>query len=299
MNARAVQLVLAFAAVYVVWGSTYLAIRIVVEHLPPALSAGLRFLVAGTLMLIYALLRGGRLPRLRSDWLRVAFYGLTMLVCGNGLVTWAEKWVESNQAALVIATSALWMAGLGTIGAQGERLRPITLVGLAAGFAGVALLVGGGLQAHSAPISAYAALLVAPMFWAIGSVYAKRHPVTITSATSAALQMLVAGIVLAGIGLLNGDAAHMHWEPRSGLALLYLIVFGSCIAYGAFFYLVHEVSPALLGTYAYVNPAIAVVLGWWILDEHLGRTQIIGTAVILLGVLLVTLGSARRKPAGG
>ena len=250
MNARAVQLVLAFAAVYVVWGSTYLAIRIVVEHLPPALSAGLRFLVAGTLMLIYALLRGGRLPRLRSDWLRVAFYGLTMLVCGNGLVTWAEKWVESNQAALVIATSALWMAGLGTIGAQGERLRPITLVGLAAGFAGVALLVGGGLQAHSAPISAYAALLVAPMFWAIGSVYAKRHPVTITSATSAALQMLVAGIVLAGIGLLNGDAAHMHWEPRSGLALLYLIVFGSCIAYGAFFYLVHEVSPALLGTYA-------------------------------------------------
>ena len=298
MNARAVQLLLAFAAVYVVWGSTYLAIRIVVEHLPPALSAGIRFLTAGVLMLVYAMLRGGALPKTRGEWISVAFTGIAMLVGGNGLVTWAEKWVESNQAALIIATSALWMAGLGTLGAKGERVGAMTLAGLFAGFAGVALLVGGGLHAHSAPLSAYLALLAAPFFWAVGSVYAKRYPVAITSATSVALQMLAAGIVLTAIGLAAGEAPQMRWEPRGLLALLYLIVFGSCVAYGAFFYLVHEVSPALLGTYAYVNPAIAVVLGWWVLDEHLGRTQIIGTAVILCGVLLVTLGSGRKKVPG-
>ncbi|MDB5973178.1 MAG: Permease of the drug/metabolite transporter superfamily [Hydrocarboniphaga sp.] len=295
MNARAVRLLLAFAAVYLVWGSTYLAIRIVVEHLPAALSAGIRFLVAGTLMLVYAGLRGGRLPKTRGEWASVAFTGIAMLVAGNGLVTWAEQWVESNQAALIIATSALWMAGLGTLGAKGERITPLALCGLFAGFAGVALLVGGALQARSAPMPAYLALLAAPFFWALGSVYAKRHPVAITSAMSAALQMLIAGAVLAGLGLAAGEAAQMSWEPRGLLALLYLIVFGSCVAYGAFFYLVHEVSPALLGTYAYVNPAIAVVLGWWILDEHLGRAQIIGTAVILLGVVLVSVGSARKK----
>lgn len=295
MKSRTVQLLLAFAAVYLVWGSTYLAIRIVVEHLPPALSAGIRFLVAGSLMLIYALLRGARLPKTRGDWIGVASTGTAMLVAGNGLVTWAEKWIESNQAALIVATSALWMAGLGTLGARGERLGPLVLCGLFAGFAGVALLVGGGIHAHGAPLPVYLALLAAPFFWALGSVYAKRHPVAITSAMSAALQMLIAGVLLGGIGLAAGEATELHWDRRGVLALLYLIVFGSCIAYGAFFYLVHEVSPALLGTYAYVNPAIAVVLGWWILDEHLGQTQIIGTAVILLGVLLVTLGSAGKK----
>lgn len=297
MNARTVRLLLAFAAVYLIWGSTYLAIRIVVEHLPPALSAGIRFLIAGTVMLVYALLRGGKLPKTPRDWITVALTGVAMLGAGNGLVTWAEKWVESNQAALIIATSALWMAGFGTLGAKGERLAPLTLCGLSAGFAGVALLVGGGLHAHSAPLLTYIALLVAPIFWALGSVYSKRHPVAITSAMSAALQMLAAGVLLASIGLAAGEAPQLQWhgEMRGWMALLYLIVFGSCIAYGAFFYLVHEVSPALLGTYAYVNPAIAVALGWWVLDEHLGQTQIIGTAVILLGVLLVTLGSARKK----
>jgi drug/metabolite transporter (DMT)-like permease len=296
MKARALQLALAFAAVYLVWGSTYLAIRIVVEHLPAALSAGIRFDVAGALMLVYALLRGGKLPKARGEWFAVAITGIAMLVGGNGLVVWAEKSVESNQAALVVATSALWMAGFGTLGAKGEPLAPLTICGLFAGFAGVALLVGGGIHAQGAPLSAYLALLAAPFFWALGSVYAKRHPVAITSGISAALQMLTAGIVLTAIGLAAGEGAQLHsGEPRNWLALVYLITFGSCLAYGAFFYLVHEVSPAVLGTYAYVNPAIAVLLGWWVLDEHLGPLQIAGTAVILIGVLLVTFGSARKK----
>ncbi len=296
MEARALRLLLAFAAVYLLWGSTYLAIRIVVETLPPALSAGLRFFVAGSLMLAYAFWRGGRLPRTAADWMRIAIAGVALLVAGNGLVTWAERWVPSNQAALVVATAALWMALLGTLGLQGDRLGRLTVAGLVGGLIGVALLVGGGLRGGTAPWFAYAGLLLAPMFWAAGAVFAKRRPVAASPIMAAALQTLIAGVVLSIVGLAAGELPQMIWNPRSFAALAYLIVFGSCIAYGAFLYLVHEVSPAVLGTYAYVNPAIALLLGWWLLDERLMPAQIVGTAVVLLSVLLVTLGGARRKP---
>jgi drug/metabolite transporter (DMT)-like permease len=293
MDARAVRLLLAFAAVYVIWGSTYLAIRVVVLSLPPALSAGIRFLVGGALMLGYALWRGGRLPRRLGDWRSTALTALAMLVGGNGLVTWSEQWVDSNQAALIVATAALWMAWMGTLGAGGERLGRATLAGLLLGFAGVALLVGGGLSAHLAPWYAYAALQLAAFLWALGSVYSKRRPTAASPWIAAALQMLVAGVVLSGIGVALGEPARWQWEPRSLWALGYLIVFGSCVAYGAYFWLVHEVPPAQLATYAYVNPAIAVVLGWWLLDERLGRVQVLGTLVILAGVVMVTLGHGK------
>lgn len=299
MEPRALRILLAFAVVYLIWGSTYLAIRVVVEIQPPFLSASIRFLIAGALMLGFAAWRDARLPRTRRDWAFVAALALTMLVGGNGLVTWSERWVESNQAALIVATSALWMAVLGTLGARGERLGLWTIAGLAAGFGGVVLLVEGGLRADAAPWSAYAALLLSPLFWAIGAVFARRYPVAIAPSMSAALQMLIAGFVLGIIGLVNGEGARWAADTRSLTALAYLIVFGSCIAYGAFFYLVHEVSPALLGTYAYVNPAIAVVLGWWLLDEHLLPSQLLGTSVILGSVILVSIGSSRRKPRTG
>lgn len=289
------QLWLAFAAVYVIWGSTYLAIRIAVEAIPPALSAGVRFLIAGTLMVGFALLSGDALPRRLRDWGLTAFVGTIMLVGGNGLVTWSEQWVESNQAALIVATSALWMGWMGTLGRQGEKLGAIRLAGLLVGFAGVAMLVGEGIGGGLAPWATYGALMLAPLFWAIGSVVSKRHPVAIKPVMSAGLQMLVAGLLLTAIGIGTGELPHWRWEPRSLIALGYLIVFGSCIAYGAFYWLVHEVSPAVLGTYAYVNPAIAVLLGWWVLDERLGPMQVVGTGIILAGVALVTIGSARRR----
>lgn len=293
MRTRSMQLLAAFAAMYLIWGSTYLAIRIVVEVLPPALSAGLRFIVAGALMTAFAISRGARWPS-KTDWARTAFAGTVMLVMGNGLVTWSEKWVESNQAALIVATSALWMGWMGTLGPRGERLSRLSLLGLLIGFVGVAVLVGRGIERGLAPWPAYAALLLAPIFWAIGSVYAKRQPVSLPPVLSAGLQMAIAGVILTAIGLVAGELPHWRWEARSLWALAYLIVFGSCIAYAAFFWLVHEVSPAVLGTYAYVNPAIAVLLGWWILDEQLGSTQIVGTVIILAGVLLVTVGGSRK-----
>jgi drug/metabolite transporter (DMT)-like permease len=217
-----------------------------------------------------------------------------MLVGGNGCVTWAEQWIESNQAALIVATSALWLAWMGTLGPQGERLSGATLLGLLLGFSGVGVLVQSGLSAGAAPLSAYLVLSLAPVTWAAGSVWSRRAPVSCPPAMTAALQMLVAGVVFAVIGLAAGEAPRLRWSTEGALVVLYLALFGSCLAYSAYFWLVHQVPPARLGTYAYVNPAVAVVLGWWILDEQLDASQMLGTAIILAGVVLVTWASRRR-----
>ncbi|WP_248679820.1 EamA family transporter [Sinimarinibacterium sp. CAU 1509] len=286
---------MAFATVYLVWGSTYLAIRIGVSDAPAILFAGARFLIAAPIMLAYAWFRGAQLPRSRRDWLIIVATALLMLVGANGLVTWSEQWVDSNQAALIVATSALWMAWFGTWGARGERLPKLTIAGLLIGFAGVAVLVGVGVKLHQAPLSAYAALLLSPVLWAGGSVVSRRYPTTSTPLMTAALQMLVTGVVMTTLGLLNGDLARWHPTPSALGALIYLAVLGSCVAYGAYYWLVHEVTPAQLGTYAYVNPAVAVVLGWLVLGEALHPTQMLGTAIVLGSVILVTVASRRSR----
>ena len=294
---RTLQVAAAFAVVYLVWGSTYLAIRIGVQALPAVLFAGVRFLLAGVLMLAYAVVRGARLPGSRRDYLNVAVTGLLMLVGANGSVTWSEQWIQSNHAALIVATSALWLAWIGTWGARGERLGALTVTGLALGFAGVAVLVGSGLSHHAGPPLAYAALALSPVMWAGGSVWSRRAPVSCPPAMTAALQMLVAGVVLTAAGLALGEQARWSWDGRALSALVYLALFGSCLAYGAYIWLVHEVPPAQLGTYAYVNPAVAVVLGWWLLDERLDASQVAGTAIILSGVVLVTWAGRRPRAA--
>lgn len=294
MASRSAQLFLVFGTVYLVWGSTYLAIRIGVHDMPAVLFAGVRFLMAAPIMLAYAYWRGARLPTARSDWWVIIATALMMLVGANGLVTWSEQWVESNQAALIVATSALWMAWFGTWGSQGEKLNRWTVIGLLLGFAGVAVLVGSGLLLQSAPVLAYFALLLSPLLWAAGSIYSRRRPVSCAPLMTAALQMLVTGMVMTTLGLALGDAAHWQWTFNGTAALLYLALLGSCVAYGAYFWLVHQVTPSQLGTYAYVNPAVAVLLGWLILDEQLTATQVFGTLIILMSVILVTLASRRR-----
>ncbi|MEW6166374.1 MAG: EamA family transporter [Pseudomonadota bacterium] len=290
---RQLQLVAAFGTVYLVWGSTYLAIRVGVHDLPPVLFAGVRFLLAAPIMLAYAWLRGARLPKSRRDWAVIALTALMMLAGANGLVTWSEQWVESNQAALIVATSALWMAWFGTWGDRGEGLSRLAVAGLLLGFCGVVLLVGAGLRLQLAPWYAYAALLGSPVLWAAGSVLSRRNPLSCSPLMAAALQMLITGVVMTALGLALGDAQRWNPTPAALSALVYLTVFGSCIAYGAYYWLVHEVSPAQLGTYAYINPAIAVLLGWWLLDEVMQLPQILGTLVVLAGVALVTVAARR------
>ncbi len=280
----------ALAIVYLVWGSTYLAIRFGVEITPPYLFACARFLAAGAILLVYAKLIGQALPTSRSDWQVIAITATLLLAGANGLVTWSEQWVASNQAALMVATSALWMAGFGTLGGRGERLSWLSWTGLLIGFAGVAVLVGEGLWQHTAPAAAYVALVISPILWAGGSIYGRRNPLQCTPLMTAALQMLIAGVLMGGIGLAAGEHHRWHWTAQSWGAWAYLTVFGSCIAYGAYYWLVHNVTPSLLGTYAYVNPAIAVLLGAWLGAEHLSAPQLAGTGVILAGVVAVTLG---------
>lgn len=294
---RNAQIALALAIVYVVWGSSYLAIRIGVGELPPYLLAGARFVLAGLILLAWAHRRGLAWPRRAVDWRSLVIAAVTMLVLGNGLVTWAEQWVPSNQAALIVAGAALWIAWFGTFGARGESLAAMTVAGLFTGFGGVAVLVGGGLRLQTAPPLAYAALLGATVAWALGSVYLRRQPPGCAPVVGAGLQMLIAGVIMGVIGLAGGEAARWQWSATGLLALGYLVLFGSCIAYVAYFWLVQEVTPAVLGTYAYVNPAVAVLLGGLVLGETLSPLQWLGTAVILVGVVIVTLAARRPRTA--
>lgn len=293
MNRLATPVVAAFLVVYLVWGSTYLAIRVMVEHLPPLLSAGVRFLCAGGLLLIFCLWSGHKLPSGYRELRTLVVISLLMLVGANGLVTWSEQWVESNQAALIVATSALWIAWLGSLGQEGQQVSVATYCGLFMGLAGVALLVGEGIKLGNAPGFAYAALQLSPFLWAFGSILSKRSPSSTHPVMSAAVQTLIAGVIMSISGWMLGDAERWSWEPRSLFALSYLVIFGTCIAYACFFWLVHQVTPAQLGTYAYVNPAVAVLLGAWLLEEKLSTTQVLGTLVVLASVLIVTWAAGR------
>lgn len=293
---RLPQIYLALTIVYLVWGSTYLAIRIGVEVTPPYLFASLRFFAAGSLLLVFVLGRKLAMPTTRGDWITILCTSILLLVGANGLVTWSEQWVASNQAALMVATSALWMAGFGTLGSRGEPLSLATWAGLLVGFVGVAVLVGDGLLQHSAPGPAYLALIISPILWAMGSIYGRRHPLSCPPLVTAAFQMLIAGALMGLIGLAAGEGERWRWTSQSWAAWAYLTVFGSCIGYAAYYWLVHNVTPALLGTYAYVNPAVAVLLGCWLGGESLNRLQLVGTGVILIGVVLVTLSQRPARP---
>ena len=283
------KVIAAFGAVYLVWGSTYLAIRIGVATLPPALFAGARFLAAGLLLAAYARLAGQSFPRDWREWKTIAVAAVFLLVGANGLVVWGEQWVPSNQAALIAATVALWLAGLGALGPQGESFSRRRLLGLLTGFAGVAALLWPADGFVLAQFGAQVAILLAGLSWAAGSIYMKRRKPITPPLMAAAMQSLVGGFLLSLLGALHGETTRWVWDVPALLALVYLIVFGSCLAYAAYVWLLHEVSPSALGTYAYVNPVVAVLLGAAVLDETLNSFQIAGMLVVLLGVLLVSL----------
>lgn len=294
------KIMLAFLIVYLVWGSTYLAIRIGVADLPPALFAGARFIVSGIFVGIYARWQGMVFPNSWREWKLITVVGILLLVGANGLVVWGEQWVPSNQAALIIATTALWIAGIGTLGPQGDALTRQTIVGLAVGFVGVIVLMfPHGQELSSRHVDSHMigqfAIMLSAFLWATGSIYGKRQPSGVPPLMAAAMQMLVAGFILCGIGLAAGELPHWTWTLNGMGSLAYLIVFGS-LTYAVYIWLVHTVTPSLLGTYAYVNPAVAVALGWWVLGETLSAGQAVGILIILGGVLLVSTASRDAPP---
>lgn len=286
----------AYLLVCVFWGSTYLAIRVGVAVLPPFLFAGTRFLLAGLLLLAGALASGARLPRRAADWRTLVVVGLFLLAGGNTMVVWAEQFTPSGVASLFVVTVALWMALFDSAMPGGGRLSWRLIVGLLVGFAGTALLVGADPhQLLHADLRGPAALTGASASWAFGSVYYKRHHADGSPYVGAAIEMAAGGVVVILLGLLLGEARHVRVTSRGLAALGYLIVFGSVVGYTAYNYALHHASATIVGTYAYVNPLIAVLLGAVILGEPVGARTVVAMALILGAVLWIQ--AAHRVPA--
>jgi drug/metabolite transporter (DMT)-like permease len=294
------SVIAAFATVYLIWGSTYLAIRWAIDTLPPFWMAGTRFLIAGAILYIGLRLRGTPRPA-SMYWGPTALIGALLLLGGNGGVVWAEQLVPSGLTALLIATVPLWMVLLDWVRPDGVRPRPGVVIGLAAGFAGLLLLVSPGDLAggsHVHPVGA-AVLMLATLSWAIGSLYSRRANLPASPLMATAMEMLTGGVWLLGAGLMSGEWARLeldHVSLQSALSFVYLIVFGSLVGFTAYIWLLRVSTPARVSTYAYVNPVIAVFLGAALADEPLNPRILLAAAIILGAVALITTyGAAKRE----
>jgi drug/metabolite transporter (DMT)-like permease len=288
------RLIAAFAAVYLVWGSTYLAIRFAVETLPPLLMAGARFAIAGGILLLWSRLHSRDGAPTRLDWRTGVVSGGLLLVGGNGGVVWAEQRVPSGITALLVAVVPVWMVLLDWMRPQGRRPHALVFIGLALGLGGLALLVGPGASAGSgkADVTGALVLVLASLAWAAGSLYTQHAPKASSGMNGAATQMVAGGGLLILAGAVSGELAHLdlaHATTRSLLGFLYLVSFGSLVGYTAYIYLLGHTTAAKASTYAYVNPVVAVLLGWALAHEAVTQRTIVAAAVILAGVAIITV----------
>jgi len=284
----AVRMVVAFGLLYVIWGSTYFAIRVALSSIPPATLAAMRFALAGLLMLSVMRLSGQRLVAPRREIASLGVVGCLLLVCGNGLVVWSEQYVASGVAALIVATVPLWISILGAILPRGERLAPTGWTGVALGLIGLGVLFWPKLVTGSrSDLRGEGALVLAALCWACGSLYSKRVTWTVSPLVATGWEMLFAGIILSLIAAGAGDFSHSAPNGAAWLALAYLVVCGSCLAFSAYIWLLQHVAAAKVTTYAYVNPVIAVALGWMFLDEPFTLSMALGTPIIVVAVALV------------
>lgn len=280
-----------FAIVYLVWGSSFLVSHIGVHALPPLLFSSGRSVVAGVLLFAIARFRGESLPRTAREWGLMAFFALTMIVFSNGPAMHGLQHLPSNEVALLNASIALWIAGLGTLGPKGQPLRLRSWIGLLLGFGGVALLVWRGEFRFDAHLGWQLVVLSGAVVWSIGTIVYRNTPLQIEPvAFNAALMLLGSAGLFVG-GALTGELPQWRWNATGLWAMLYMAVFGSALTYTAYAWLIKNARTDRVATFAYVNPAIATVLGWVVLGEALAPPQLLGMVVILAGVALVTLPS--------
>jgi drug/metabolite transporter (DMT)-like permease len=283
---------IALLALYIVWGSTYLAIRFAVETIPPFMHASLRFLISGAILYIWRRAAGDPAPTL-GNWKSTAIVGAALLLGGNGLVAWAEQSVPSSIAALMIATSPFWLTLFEYLRAGGTKPTWQAILGLVIGFGGVFLLIGpaeitGAEQSFDT--FGTSLLLLAPLFWSMGSIYAKGADMPKSTLLSTGMQMLTGAVALFLVSLFKGELSGFSFgliSLRSWLALLYLITFGSLIGFVSYGWLLHNAPISLVSTYAYVNPVVAVLLGSLLADEPLNGRILLAAAIIIGSVVLI------------
>lgn len=281
---------LAWVTICLVWGTTYLAIRVALETIPVFLVAGLRWMSAGLLLTAVTLGRGRPLPPVRQ-WGALALLGFLMNVLGNGFVVWAEQYVASGLTAVIIASVPFWSVGFEALLPGGDRLRGGTLLALAVGFAGIVVLVwpemSAGGQAGAAMFGGVVAIQIACAGWALGTSYAKRHPSATDPVAASAIQMLASGTMLLTVASLTGEWSGLHFTTRSLGALIYLTLAGSVVAYTAYLYTVAHLPLTTVSLYAYINPLIAVLLGAALLDEPLSPRIAVASLLVLGGMALL------------
>ena len=293
-EAMRLRLLAAFAAVYVIWGSTYLAIRFAVETLPPLLMASARFVLAGVIVLLWARLRDGAAWPTRLEWRVGLISGALLLLGGNGGVSWAEQRVPSGIAALLVAVVPLWMVLLDWLRPGGHRPRAAVFAGIGLGLVGLALLVGpDAIRSGSGSDTLGAIVLVlASLSWAAGSLYTKHAPRATSTTVGTGTQMIAGGLALLAAAIVAGEPARLdlaNASTNSIVAFFYLLTFGSLIGFTAYVYLLAHTTAAKASTYAYVNPVVAVLLGWAIGHEPVTSRTVLSAAVILGGVAIITI----------
>jgi drug/metabolite transporter (DMT)-like permease len=291
-HASRAQIIAAFASIYLVWGSTYLAIRYADETIPPFLMGGIRFLVSGALLFAWSRYRGAERPT-RVHWRNAVIAGGFLLLGGNGAVVWAEQFVPSGLTALLVSILPFWLVIIEWVRPPRKRPAGAVLLGLVLGFAGIVVLVGpADIGGHGVvrPIGALV-LILGSLSWAIGSFYSRDAELPKSGLLTTGMEMLGGGVLLLIAGVLSGELSHFDIHRISGASaagLLYLITFGSLLGFTSYIWLLDKVSPARLGTYAYVNPVVAVILGWAIADERLSARTAVAAAIVICAVALIT-----------
>jgi drug/metabolite transporter (DMT)-like permease len=293
----------ALSAVYVIWGTTYLAIRVADETLPPLLSAGVRFLTAGAVLYAVAVRRGDTIGDRPGppQWKAAALVGLGLVAGGNGMVVLAERTVPSGLMSLVIALVPLWMALIDRVLLR-HRVGSLTTLGLILGFGGAVLLIGSNVTDSTVPLSGFVIGVIASLSWTSASLYSRNAPLPRRPLVGAGMEMMLGGAACLVLGAARGELGQLHVETFSRaslLALLYLITVGSWVGYTSYVWLLRNARTSLVSTYAYVNPVVAVFLGWLVLDEAISIRTLIAGAVIVgaVAIIISTGGAARRADA--
>ena len=282
---------LAYATVCVLWGTTYLAIRIGVSHVPPFLFGGLRWLLSGIVFLIFLKIKGKHFPN-KKELFHLAVIGLFLLGIGNGFLNFAEQWMPSGLSSLLVTTVPFWMVGMEMLTPRGPKLNLTVAAGLVLGLAGVTIIFSHDVKllVNADYLSGILSIFVLVIFWSLGSVYSKYKKLNVDPLMGAAVQMFVGGVVQTITGLSLGEFSKFSFDTGSLIAFIYLFAIASLIGYSAYIYMITHLPLSFASTYAYINPVIALFLGWLVLNEKLNLLIFIGAAVILTGVVVVKKG---------